>query len=219
MEFTKNQIARSIDHTYLRPEGKAEAIVNLCSEAKSYGFAAVAVTPYYVPLAAAKIAGSDIGLSAAIGFPLGYTTSQTKAFETKEALENGATEIDMVANITAIKSGAWAEVENDIRAVAKACEGALLKVIMETCYLEEEEKIKLARLCLEIEGVSFLKTSTGFGPAGAKVEDIKLLKKIVGEKLEIKASGGIRNLEDCLKMLKAGATRIGTSSGVKIMQT
>ncbi len=219
MDFTKKEIAKTIDHTYLRPEGKAEAITKICNEAKEFGFAAVAIGPYYVPLAARELEGSGIELSAAIGFPLGYTTPKTKAFEAREALENGATEIDMVSNITAVKSGIWTEVEKDIRAVSEVCGESILKVILETCYLEEKEKKELIQLCLEIKGVDFLKTSTGFGPAGATLEDIRLFRKLAGGRLGIKASGGIRTLEDCKAMLQAGATRIGTSSGVKIMQT
>ena len=218
MDLTKEEVAKTIDHTYLRPEGKAETISKICHEAKEFGFAAVAIAPYYIPLAARELEGSGIELSAAIGFPLGYTTPKTKAFEAREALENGATEIDMVANISALKSGFWPEVEKDIRAVAETCGNAILKVILETCYLEEKEKKELIQLCLEIEGVDFLKTSTGFGPAGATIEDIKLFKKMAGASLGIKASGGIKTLEECQAMLKAGATRIGTSSGVKIMQ-
>ncbi len=215
---SKRTIAKAIDHTFLRPAGKAREIVKLCSEAREWGFAAVAVAPYYVPLAAREIAGSEIGLSAAIGFPLGYTTPATKACEAAEALEQGATEIDMVANITAVKSGVWEEVKRDIQAVARVCQENVLKVILETCYLEKEEMEKLAEICLQIEGVDFLKTSTGFGPEGAKVEDIRFLKKLVGDKRALKASGGIKTLEDCRAMLEAGASRIGTSSGVKIMQ-
>ena len=219
MQLDKKELARYIDHTYLRPEGRESAIRKLCREARDYGFAAVAIGPYYIPLAAEELRGTDIDLSAAVGFPLGYTTTATKAFEAEEALQQGATEIDMVANITAVKSGFWSEVKKDIQATAEVCgKETICKVIFETCYLKRGEMERLAEICLEIEEVDFLKTSTGFGPEGARAEDVRLLGELTEGRKKIKASGGIRTLEDCEEMIEAGAERLGTSAGVALME-
>ncbi|MFW5987916.1 MAG: deoxyribose-phosphate aldolase [bacterium] len=218
MELTKESIAKTIDHTFLDPAGSIEDIEKLCEEAKKYKFASVAIAPDFVSYAAEKLTGKDIKIDVEIGFPLGYNTTATKVFETKESLKLGATEVDMVVNIVAVKDKNRDKVKNDIEQVADVCGNIPLKVIFETCYLEKEEIIKLAEVCLEIPGVNYIKTSTGFGPEGATVENVKLMKEVVKDKKLIKAAGGIRTLEDYKKMVNAGASRIGSSSGLKILQ-
>jgi deoxyribose-phosphate aldolase len=209
----KSQIAKLIDHTLLKPDATKEQIVRLAEEAKKYHFASVCVNPVWVPQVYEILKETDVKVCTVIGFPLGATTPETKAFETRNAIENGATEVDMV-----IKSGRDEEVEEDIRAVTKAAEGkALTKVIIETCLLTDEEKVRACEIAARA-GADFVKTSTGFSTGGATVEDVALMRKTVGDNLGVKASGGVRSLEDLMKMVDAGANRIGTSSGVKIME-
>ncbi|MFC7364798.1 MULTISPECIES: deoxyribose-phosphate aldolase [Bhargavaea] len=211
-------VASMIDHTLLKPEVTKEQIVKLCSEAREYRFASVCVNPYWVETAASELSGSEVKVCTVIGFPLGAGTKETKAFETKDAIEKGAQEIDMVVNIGALKSGDEETVEADIRAVVEAAAGkAIVKVIIETCLLTDDEKIIACRLAKQA-GADFVKTSTGFSTGGATVEDVALMRLTVGEEMGVKASGGVRSLEDVQAMVKAGATRIGASSGVKIMQ-
>ncbi|QQZ10819.1 deoxyribose-phosphate aldolase [Heyndrickxia vini] len=213
-----NNIAKMIDHTLLKPEATQQQIQTLCEEAKEYSFASVCVNPAWVALAAEKLKGTDVKVCTVIGFPLGATTSETKAFETKNAIDNGATEVDMVINIGALKSGDYDLVEKDIRAVTSAAQGkALTKVIIETCLLTEEEKVRACELSVKA-GADYVKTSTGFSTGGATVEDIALMRKTVGPDKGVKASGGVRSPEDAQNMINAGATRIGASSGVKIVQ-
>lgn len=213
-----NNIAKMIDHTLLKPEATQQQIQILCEEAKEYSFASVCVNPAWVALAAEKLKGTDVKVCTVIGFPLGATTSETKAFETKNAIDNGATEVDMVINIGALKSGDYDLVEKDIRAVTSAAQGkALTKVIIETCLLTEEEKVRVCELSVKA-GADYVKTSTGFSTGGATVEDIALMRKTVGPDKGVKASGGVRSPEDAQNMINAGATRIGASSGVKIVQ-
>lgn len=211
-----NEVLGIIDHTILKPDATEEMIEKLCKEAKEYGFAAVCINPYYVSLCKKLLKDSKVKIATVIGFPLGANTSQTKAFEAKNAIENGCDEVDMVINIAALKSKDYFTVKEDIEAVVEAAKGkALVKVIIETSFLDNEEKVKVCELSME-SGADFVKTSTGFSASGATVEDVKLMKKVVGDKLGIKASGGIRDLETAKKMIEAGANRLGASSGVKI---
>lgn len=205
-----------IDHTILKPEATKDMVEKLCKEAMEYKFAAVCVNPYYVRFCKDILKGSSVKVATVIGFPLGANTNEVKAFETRDAINNGADEIDMVINIGALKVKDYKTVKEDIEAVVEtAKDKAIVKVIIETCLLTDEEKIKACELSMEA-GADFVKTSTGFSNGGATVEDVKLMKSIVGDKLEVKASGGVRDLESAKKMVEAGATRLGTSSGVKI---
>ncbi|MET3574726.1 deoxyribose-phosphate aldolase [Bhargavaea ullalensis] len=210
-------IASYIDHTLLKADSTAEQIIVLCAEAKVHSFASVCVNPAWVETAARELDGSEVKVCTVIGFPLGANTKETKAFETKDAIEKGAQEIDMVVNIGALKSGDEKTVLEDIQAVVEAASGTLVKVIIETSLLTDDEKITACRLAKEA-GADFVKTSTGFSTGGATVEDVALMRLTVGEEMGVKASGGVRSLEDVEKMIKAGATRIGASSGVAIMQ-
>ncbi|CAM3886099.1 deoxyribose-phosphate aldolase [Geobacillus sp. FSL K6-0789] len=210
-------IANMIDHTLLKPEATEEQIVQLCAEAKQYGFASVCVNPSWVKTAARELSGTDVRVCTVIGFPLGATTPETKAFETKNAIENGAREVDMVINLGALKSGADDWVERDIRAVVEAAAGkALVKVIIETALLTDDEKVRACQLAVKA-GADYVKTSTGFSGGGATVEDVALMRKTVGDNVGVKASGGVRDRKTAEAMIEAGATRIGTSSGVAIV--
>ncbi|WP_019721575.1 deoxyribose-phosphate aldolase [Heyndrickxia coagulans] len=209
-------LAAYIDHTLLKPEATEKDILKLTAEAAQYHFASVCIHPYWVKLAAKELAGTDVKVCTVIGFPLGATTAETKAFETKKAIEDGADEIDMVINIGALKSGDIEAVEADIRAVVEAAQGKLVKVIIETCLLTNEEKELACRLSVKA-GAHFVKTSTGFSTGGATVEDVKLMRQTVGDKAGVKASGGIHTKAEAEAMIEAGATRIGASSGVKIV--
>ncbi|WP_203339817.1 deoxyribose-phosphate aldolase [Planococcus beijingensis] len=211
-------IASYIDHTLLKPESTESQVIQLCKEAAEFKFASVCVNPTWVEAAAAELAGTEVKVCTVIGFPLGASTPETKAFETTDAISKGAGEIDMVLNIGALKSGNTDHVKKDIEAVVNAAKGkAIVKVILETCLLTDEEKAAASRLSKEA-GADFVKTSTGFSTGGATVEDVKLMRETVGPDLGVKASGGVRSLEDVQAMIEAGATRIGASSGVKIMQ-
>ncbi|MGF6948378.1 deoxyribose-phosphate aldolase [Neobacillus sp. B4I6] len=210
-------IAAMIDHTLLKPEATRQQIVSLCQEAKEYKFASVCVNPTWVGTAKELLQGSGVMVCTVIGFPLGATTSETKAFETKNAIENGAEEVDMVINIGALKDHNDELVEKDIRAVVEAAKGkAHTKVIIETSLLTNEEKIRACELAVKA-GADFVKTSTGFSTGGATAEDIALMRKTVGPDLGVKASGGVRSTEDVQKMIEAGATRIGASSSIAIV--
>ncbi|MCE7792530.1 deoxyribose-phosphate aldolase [Salipaludibacillus sp. CUR1] len=211
-------LASLIDHTLLKPETKEEQIHKLCQEAKDYQFASVCVNPTWVKKSAELLKGTGVDVCTVIGFPLGANTPETKAFETKNAIENGATEVDMVLNIGALKDKNDALVEEDMKAVAEAAKGkALTKVILETCLLTDDEKVRACEIALKA-GIDFVKTSTGFSTGNATVEDVKLMRKTVGDKAGVKASGGVRSLEDAQAMTDAGATRIGASAGVKIVE-
>ena len=206
-------IAKMIDHTLLKADAKKEQIITLCEEAKEYTFASVCVNPTWVKVASELLHGTEVKVCTVIGFPLGATTSATKAFETEDAIKNGATEVDMVINIGALKDKKYDLVKEDIKAVVDAAKGkALTKVIIETSLLTNEEKEIACKLAVEA-GTDFVKTSTG----GATVEDIALMRKTVGPTIGVKASGGVRSSEDTEKMIAAGATRIGASSGVAIV--
>lgn len=212
-------IAKYIDHTNLKAYASEEDIIKLCDEARRYNFYAVCVNPYRVKLAKEQLQGTNIKVATVIGFPLGATPTEVKVFEAKKALEDGADEVDMVLNIGALKDKAYKYVRNDIAEVVRIAheKGAIVKVIIETCYLSEEEKEIACKLAVEA-GADFVKTSTGFGSGGATIEDVKLMRKVVGDKLGVKAAGGIRTYEEALAMINAGANRIGTSSGVKIIE-
>lgn len=211
-------IASYIDHTLLKAESTKEQVIQICKEAAEYEFASVCVNPSYVATAAAELSGSKVKVCTVIGFPLGASTSETKAFETTDAITKGAQEIDMVINIGAIKSGDSELVKNDIQAVVEAARGkAIVKVIIEASLLTDEEKVLASRLSKEA-GADFVKTSTGFSTGGATIADVKLMRETVGADLGVKASGGVRSLEDVQSMIDAGATRIGASSGVQIIQ-
>lgn len=205
-----------IDHTLLKADATREQIATICEEAKKYVFASVCVNPTWVKYSAELLGGTEVKVCTVIGFPLGASTSAVKAFETKDAIANGAGEIDMVINIGALKNGEFDLVQEDIKAVVDAANGTLVKVIIETCLLTEEEKVKACELSVEA-GADFVKTSTGFSTGGATAEDIALMRQTVGPDLGVKASGGVRSLEDMQKMIANGATRIGASSGVAIM--
>lgn len=212
-----NSIAKMIDHTLLKADATKEQVIELCNEAKQYEFASVCLNPTWVKTAAELLKGTTVKTCTVIGFPLGATTSEVKAFETKNAIENGASEIDMVINIGALKSGDTKAVQQDIEAVVNAAAGkAIVKVIIETSLLTDEEKRTACELSV-LAKVDFVKTSTGFSTGGATVEDVKLMRSTVGPEMGVKASGGVRSLEDLTAMKEAGATRIGASSGVAIM--
>lgn len=209
--------AKLIDHTLLKADAKKEAIVTLCEEAKQHHFASVCVNPAWVSEAAKLLQGTDVAVCTVIGFPLGANTPETKAFEASDAIAKGATEVDMVINIGALKDRNDELVERDIRAVTEAAKGkALTKVIIETSLLTEEEKVRACTFAVKA-GADFVKTSTGFSTGGATVEDIALMRKTVGPDIGVKASGGVRDFAGMAAMVQAGATRIGTSSGVALI--
>ena len=212
-------LARRIDHTLLKPDATADQIAQLCFEARKYHFASVCVNPTYVKLCSDLLKGTDVKVCTVIGFPLGATSTEVKAFETQNAIEHGATEIDMVINIGALKAGDNDLVARDIREVVKVAHksGAIVKVIIETALLTDEEKIVACLLAKEA-GADFVKTSTGFSSGGATVHDVALMRKAVGPELGVKAAGGIHSQEEAKQMIAAGATRLGASAGVKIIQ-
>ncbi|TCJ95922.1 deoxyribose-phosphate aldolase [Volucribacter psittacicida] len=210
------QLAQYIDHTALSAEKTEQDILTLCDEAIDYGFYAICINPCHIPLAKEKLKGSHIKICTVIGFPLGANATAVKAFEAQQAIEAGANEIDMVINIGWLKSGLWAKVEQDIAQVKQICDNIPLKVILETCLLSPEEITQACEICKQLK-VAFVKTSTGFNKGGATLEDVKLMHSLVANSTEVKASGGIRDTDTALAMINAGATRIGTSSGVAII--
>jgi len=214
---SSDAIARMIDHTVLKPEASEADIVRICREAIEYGFASVCVNPYYVPLVADMLRGSRVLACTVVGFPLGANMPETKAFEAARAVQDGAQEIDMVINVGALKSARYDWVRHDIQQVVEASHrgDAIVKVIFETALLSDEEKIIACEICRDA-GAEFVKTSTGFGPGGATTDDIALMRRIVGETMGIKASGGIGSRQTAAAMIAAGATRIGASAGVRI---
>jgi len=215
--WTIKQVAKAIDHTLLYAYASEDDIRKLCGEAVEYGFASVCVNPIYVPLAYNLLKNTDIRVCTTIGFPLGSTFKEVKVEEARLAVKEGATEVDMVINIPMLKSGKYDYVEEEIRAVRRAVDNNILKVIIECCYLTDEEKVIAARIA-EKAGADYVKTSTGFGSSGAKIEDVKLLKKVLSPHIKIKAAGGIKTGEQAISFLEAGADRIGTSSGVRIIE-
>lgn len=218
VDILTRSLAKYIDHTLLKPEATIEQIKQLVDEAKEYEFASVCVNPSWVSFCYNELKDTSVKVCTVIGFPLGATSTAAKVAETKQAIEDGATEVDMVINVGLLKSKQFDAVEEDIRAVVEtAKEKALTKVIIETSLLTNEEKVKACKLA-EVAGADFVKTSTGFSNGGATVEDVKLMRDSVSDQVEVKASGGIRNLETMEEMIKAGATRIGASAGVSIIK-
>lgn len=205
-----------IDHTLLKPEAPKEAVLKLIEEAKKYDFCSVCINPAWVSLAAKELENTDVKVCTVIGFDLGATTTASKVFETADAVKNGADEVDMVINLGFLKSKEYDLVKEDIAEVVKAANGKTVKVIIETCLLTKEEIVKVCQLAKEA-GADFVKTSTGFNSGGATVEDVKLMKETVGE-MYVKASGGIRDLDTALKMIEAGADRLGVSAGIQIIE-
>ncbi len=210
--------AALIDHTILAPQATKEAVEKLCKEAMQYGFHSVCVNSSFVYYCAQLLKDSDVKVCTVIGFPLGAMSTAGKAAEAERAIQDGASELDMVIHVGMVKSGDWEYVKQDISSVVEAANGrAMVKVILETCLLTEEEKVKACRICKE-SGADFVKTSTGFSNGGATVEDVALMRRTVGADMGVKAAGGIRSLRDAKAMVEAGATRLGTSSGVSIVQ-
>lgn len=216
---TDGSLSHMIDHTLLKPGATQDEIAQLCYEARKWGFASVCVNPSYVKLCADLLKGSDVLVCTVVGFPLGATSTESKVFETQKAIRDGATEVDMVINVGALRSRDYELVERDVASVARACHagGAILKVIIEAALLDDEEKVAACQLA-KVAGADFVKTSTGFGPGGATAEDVALMRRVVGPKIGVKAAGGIRSLADAQRMIAAGASRIGASASVKILQ-
>ena len=214
--WTRASLAKTIDHTLLKATGTESQVRELCGEARRAGFASVCVNPVWVPLAAQELAGSKVLVCTVVGFPLGANRSETKAAEARLAVAQGAAEVDMVINLGAAKAGEWTTVEADIRAVVEAAGTAKVKVILETCYLTDDEKIRACEAAMRA-GACFVKTSTGFGTGGATVEDLRLMRRTVGDRMQVKASGGVRTCQEALAMLEAGADRIGASASLAIL--
>ncbi len=206
-------LRRYIDNSILKPKVSEREVEDFVRESARVGFYAVCVNPYHVKLAS-EVAGGDIKVCSVVGFPLGLSPKEVKLHEALRAVEEGAQELDVVMNISAFKSGRYSYVEEELKALKRES-GSVVKVIIETCYLSDEEKVRATELCLSA-GVDFVKTTTGFGPSGATLEDVRLLKRVAGDRLKVKASGGIRDLKTALAMIEAGADRLGTSSGFKI---
>ncbi|AIO19148.1 Deoxyribose-phosphate aldolase 1 [Candidatus Izimaplasma bacterium HR1] len=210
------KINKLIDHTYLKAFGTDTELNKLLEEAKEFDFKSVCVNPFWVAKAAKELKGTDVLVCTVIGFPLGANTSAVKVYEAKDAINNGANEIDMVLNVGKVKMQDYDFIYNEVKSVKEACGNLTLKVILETCYLTKEEIRLASEACIKA-GADFVKTSTGFGTGGALIEDVKIMKEVAKDK-QVKASGGVRSFEDVEKMVEAGATRIGTSSGVKLVQ-
>jgi deoxyribose-phosphate aldolase len=215
--ITAERLAKYIDYTVLAPNHTVEDVEQACEEAIGYGFAGVSVCPYDVPRAARLLAGTDVAVGGTVGIPLGHSGLRAKRAEAQTCVDAGADEVDMVLNLIAARSGLWADVRNEIAAVRKVAEGRLLKVILECCYLSDAEKERACEMAIEA-GADFVKTSTGFGRGGATAADVALMKRTVGDAAGVKAAGGIRTFAQAREMLLAGATRVGTSTGVAIIQ-
>lgn len=216
---TVEQLANMVDHTNLKAFADDAAFTKLCDEARKYNFKMVAINPAQTVRCKQKLAGSSVHVGAAIGFPLGQTTLECKIFETKDAIEKGADEIDYVINVAELKNKNYDYIKKEMEEIVKICReaGKISKVIFENCYLTDDEKIKVAEIAKEVKP-DFIKTSTGFGTGGATVEDVKLMKSVVGDEVKVKAAGGIRDLKTALAMIEAGAERLGTSAGVAIVE-
>lgn len=214
-----SDVARLIDHTHLKPEATRDQIHELCMEAREFEFASVCVNPFWVPFCADLLAGSPVEVCTVVGFPLGANRTETKVAETEQACRSGATEIDMVINIGALKGDELEVIADDIAAVTEAAhaKGAIVKTIIEAALLSDEEKVEACTAAKAV-GADFVKTSTGFGPGGATVHDVALMRRVVGADIGVKAAGGVRNYEDAQQMVQAGATRIGASAGIAIVQ-
>ena len=211
------ELNKYIDHTLLKPEATKEQITKLCEEARQYDFASVCVNTCYVPLAKQLLAGSDVKVCCVVGFPLGAMDTVSKAFEAKTAVENGAQEVDMVINIGALKDKDYDYVTKDIATVVEASKPAIVKVIIEACLLTDEEKVEACKCSMNAKA-EFVKTSTGFSTHGATPKDVALMKKTVGDVCKVKAAGGVRSYDDAMKMIEAGADRLGCSAGIKVME-
>lgn len=216
---TDGSLSHMIDHTLLKPDATQDEIARLCYEARKHGFASVCVNPANIKLCADLLKGSDVLVCTVVGFPLGATSSESKVFEAQKAIRDGATEVDMVINVGALKSHDYQLVQRDIASVAHVChsDDAILKVIIEAALLSDEEKVAGCQIA-KVAGADFVKTSTGFGPGGATAEDVALMRRVVGPKMGVKAAGGIRTYADAQRMIAAGASRIGASASVKIVQ-
>jgi deoxyribose-phosphate aldolase len=216
---TDGSLAHMIDHTLLKPDATQDQVAQLCYEARKHGFASVCINPANVKLCAQLLKDSGVPVCTVVGFPLGATSTETKVFEAQQAVRDGAAEVDMVTNVGALKSRDYELVERDIASIARVCHAgnAILKVIIEAALLTDEEKIVACQLA-KVAGADFVKTSTGFGPGGATMEDVALMRRVVGPTMGVKAAGGIRTYEDAQKMIAAGATRIGASASVRIIQ-
>ncbi len=212
MEYNKY-----IDHTNLKAFASLEDIVKLCSEANYYKFKSVCINPAYIETAKELLKGTDILICTVIGFPLGQNTTDVKVFEVTDSIAKGADEVDVVLNVAEMKNKNYDYILNELKEIVKAADGVLVKLILETCYLTDEEIVKACKLATEAK-VDFVKTSTGFGTGGATVDAVKLMKESIASNMQVKASGGVRTKDDFLKMIEAGATRIGTSNGVQIME-
>ena len=216
---TDGQLAHMIDHTLLKPDATQDEIARLCFEARKHGFASVCVNPSYVRLCAQLLKGSAVVVCTVVGFPLGATPTEVKVYETQQAIRDGACEVDMVINVGAVKSRDYELAQRDIASVARSCHAGngLLKVIIEAALLTDEEKVIACQLA-KVAGADYVKTSTGFGPGGATAADVALMRRVVGPTIGVKAAGGIRTLADAQEMIAAGASRLGASASVKIMQ-
>lgn len=219
-KYTLDQLSRLIDHTNLSPMASEDDMKKLCEEAKSYHFKMVAINQVQSAFCAKELSGTDVNIGAAIAFPLGQTSIESKVFETKDAIKNGATEIDYVINITRLKEKDYNYLKSEMEQIVSICKkhNVVSKVIFENCYLTKEEIKKMAEIALEVKP-DFIKTSTGFGTGGATLEDVKLMKEIVGDAVKVKAAGGIRNADTFKAMISAGAERIGCSAGIPIIET
>lgn len=217
--ITVEQLANMVDHTNLKAFADDAAFEKLCDEARKYNFKMVAINPAQTVRCKEKLEGSPVHVGAAIGFPLGQTTLECKIFETKDAIEKGADEIDYVINVAELKNKNYDYIKKEMEEIVKICReaGKISKVIFENCYLTDDEKRKVAQIAKEVKP-DFIKTSTGFGTGGATVEDVKLMKSVVGDEVKVKAAGGIRDLKTALAMIEAGAERLGTSAGVAIVE-
>lgn len=213
------ELAKMIDHTYLKADATNEHMRKLCAEAKEYGFAMVAINSYQTAYCKELLKGTDVHVGAAISFPLGQTTIEVKAFETEDAIKNGADEIDYVVNLNKVKEHDWIYLEKEMRTIVDICKknNVISKVIFENCYLEDDEKIELCKMANKV-GIDFVKTSTGFGTGGATLDDVKLMRENTNSNIRVKAAGGIRTCKDALEFVKLGATRLGTSAGPKIIE-
>ena len=218
-DLTRQQLAAMFDHTFLKAYASEKDMEKLCREARENGFAMVAINSGQSKRCKEMLAGTAVHVGAAISFPLGQMSIAAKVFETRDAIENGADEIDYVVNLTEVKDGNWDYVKEEMESITAVCReaGVICKVIFENCYLEKEEIRRLAEIALEVRP-DFIKTSTGFGTGGALPEDVKLMKEVVGDAVKVKAAGGIRDWDTCRKMIEAGAERIGTSSGIQILE-
>jgi len=212
------KLEQYIDHTLLKQQATEEDIIKVCAEAKEYGFASVCANAYFASLVSKQLKGTNVKTCIVVGFPLGATTKEVKAFEAKQAIENGAQEIDMVINVGAVKSNKYDVIKDEIKEVVRVCTGlALVKVIIETCLLTDEEKVQVCQIAKEA-GANFVKTSTGFSTGGATVHDVKLMRETVGSAMGVKASGAVRTTQDAKAVIEAGASRIGASSSIAIVK-